>query len=156
MFMDASAMIAILAGEEGFEPLAEAIDAAAAVYASPLSMYEAAVGLARTSLIPIPAAAERVQRFLTEIGAETIDMNAEIGMAAINAFVRFGKGRHRAGLNMGDCFAYACAQNLGVPLLCKGDDFARTDIALALGRSPMGLAEARPKWKGQRRPKRKR
>jgi ribonuclease VapC len=49
-------------------------------------------------------------------------------LLALEAFDRFGKGRHPAGLNMGDCFAYACAHALGVPLLFKGDDFARTDL----------------------------
>jgi len=47
---------------------------------------------------------------------------------AIDAFERFGKGRHPAALNFGDCFAYACARRFGVPLLYKGDDFPQTDI----------------------------
>jgi ribonuclease VapC len=50
---------------------------------------------------------------------------------AVEAFDRFGKGRHSAGLNMGDCFAYACARQIDTPLLCKGNDFPRTDIGLA-------------------------
>ena len=49
---------------------------------------------------------------------------------ARRAFVHFGKGCHPAGLNYGDCFAYALARQLGEPLLCKGDDFSRTDLAL--------------------------
>lgn len=55
----------------------------------------------------------------------------EIGGGAVSAFERFGKGRHRAALNMGDCFAYACARSADVPLLFKGNDFPRTDIAVA-------------------------
>ena len=47
------------------------------------------------------------------------------------AYQQWGKGNHPAGLNFGDCFAYACARTHGVPLLFKGDDFARTDIAVA-------------------------
>ncbi|CAN5295645.1 hypothetical protein BH09PSE1_BH09PSE1_29370 [soil metagenome] len=50
---------------------------------------------------------------------------------ALEAFDRFGKGRHPAALNMGDCFAYACAKSLAVPLLYKGDDFAQTDVEAA-------------------------
>jgi len=51
-------------------------------------------------------------------------------LLAREAFMRFGKGRHPAGLNFGDCFAYALARSCDEPLLCKGDDFARTDLAL--------------------------
>ena len=47
------------------------------------------------------------------------------------AFARLGRGHHLAQLNLGDCFTYACAPSLGAPLLCKGDDFPRTDIRLA-------------------------
>ncbi len=50
---------------------------------------------------------------------------------ARGAFSRFGKGRHRAALNYGDCFSYALAISLGEPLLCKGDDFIHTDVSLA-------------------------
>jgi ribonuclease VapC len=53
----------------------------------------------------------------------------EIGHAALQAFARYGRGRHPAQLNMGDCFAYACARARNVQLLYKGDDFARTDLA---------------------------
>jgi len=56
---------------------------------------------------------------------------AEIGQTAVQAFERFGRGRHPARLNMGDCFAYACAKTLAVPLLFKGDDFSQTDVAVA-------------------------
>jgi len=53
-------------------------------------------------------------------------------VAALEAFARFGKGQgHRAGLNMGDCFSYACAKMRNVPLLCKGNDFIHTDLSLA-------------------------
>lgn len=51
-------------------------------------------------------------------------------MIAREAFVRFGKGLHPAALTFGECFAYALAKTMGEPLLCKGDDFARTDLAL--------------------------
>lgn len=57
-----------------------------------------------------------------------IEIGAREATMAVNAFARFGKGLHPAKLNMGDCFAYACAKTHGVPLLYKGDDFALTDI----------------------------
>ena len=57
-------------------------------------------------------------------------IDREQGQLARSAFSRFGKGRHRAGLNYGDCFAYAAAISLGEPLLCKGDDFTHTDVPI--------------------------
>ena len=69
-----------------------------------------------------------VSDFLTDSRAEITE---EVGRDAIRAFDRFGRGRHPARLNMGDCFAYACARSLAVPLLFKGDDFSQTDIAVA-------------------------
>src|SRR5205814_375064 len=72
-----------------------------------------------------------IGNLLSGVRAEIIPIDAEIGRAAIKAFDRFGRGRHAARLNMGDCFAYACAQTLAVPLLFKGDDFSQTDVAIA-------------------------
>ncbi len=60
---------------------------------------------------------------------QIVPITAEIGRMAVEAFARFGRGNHPARLNLGDCFAYACARNLGVPLLFKGTDFSQTDIA---------------------------
>jgi ribonuclease VapC len=68
--------------------------------------------------------------FLTEVNATEISIDQEIGVSAMKAVQTYGKlVRHPAQLNMGDCFAYACAKSLGAPLLYKGEDFARTDLA---------------------------
>jgi ribonuclease VapC len=72
-----------------------------------------------------------VDKLLPEIGALIIPVDGAIGAIALDAFARFGKGRRPAALNMGDCFAYACAKARGQPLLCKSDDFGRTDALLA-------------------------
>jgi ribonuclease VapC len=61
-------------------------------------------------------------------GVEFVPVDREQGSLARRAFSRFGKGRHPAGLNYGDCFAYALARHLGEPLLFKGDDFVKTDV----------------------------
>src|SRR3954463_5644303 len=61
-----------------------------------------------------------------------VRVDGEMGEAAADTFRRFGKGRHPAKLNYGDCFAYALARTRALPLLYKGDDFARTDITSAL------------------------
>jgi ribonuclease VapC len=96
-----------------------------------MAIFEAAAGLARIANGPVTDALALVDRFLSEISATVVAIDRDTGFAAVAAFDRFGKGRHAAGLNMGDCFAYACAKQLNASLLCKGNDFPRTDIGLA-------------------------
>ena len=69
--------------------------------------------------------------FLQEAGVTVIPFGEQHWRASVEAYTRFGKGRHAAGLNFGDCLAYATARMAGQPLLCIGDDFARTDLVLA-------------------------
>jgi ribonuclease VapC len=69
--------------------------------------------------------------FLRSARAEAVTFTEEHLDAAIDAFLRFGKGRHRAALNFGDCMAYAVAAVAGMPLLYTGNDFAQTDVAAA-------------------------
>ena len=76
-------------------------------------------------------AIERLQGLLSEIDARTVEFGSEHWREAIAAFARFGKGRHPAGLNFGDCISYATARVAHQPLLAKGDDFPLTDIELA-------------------------
>ncbi|HLI21395.1 MAG TPA: type II toxin-antitoxin system VapC family toxin [Stellaceae bacterium] len=131
MFLDASAIVAIIAREADGGALAGRLMRAGGIYVSPICIYEAVLGLARKQNCTLADAGRLVDRLIEELRAEAIAIDADIGSAAIAAFERFGKGRHPAGLNLGDCFAYACARHLGVPLLCKGDDFQQTDIAIA-------------------------
>ena len=69
--------------------------------------------------------------FLRTIGAEMVPVGEEHMLLARDAAVRFGKGRHPAGLNFGDCFSYALAVAAGEPLLFVGEDFGRTDVIVA-------------------------
>ena len=69
-----------------------------------------------------------MQRLLSQTQSSVVAVGDAECRLALDAYARFGKGRHPARLNMGDCFAYACARSHGVPLLYKGDDFALTDI----------------------------
>jgi ribonuclease VapC len=130
MFLDASAIIGILAREGDAGALAARLGQAVEVHTSPIAIYEAVLGLARTGNISIDAAETLLDRFLLEVGAQIVPITAKIGRDAIRAFYRYGKGRHAANLNLGDCFAYACARDLDEPLLFKGDDFPRTDISV--------------------------
>lgn len=131
MFVDASAMVAVLADESDRDVHWTKIDAAAQVLLSPISIYETVVALMRISNGDFQEASSIVDEFSKRHGVLIIPINAEVGAIALQAFARYGKGRHRAALNMGDCFAYACAKVHRVPLLCKGDDFKLTDIKLA-------------------------
>jgi ribonuclease VapC len=74
---------------------------------------------------------ERLARFFQLTGAEIVPVSVQQSELAVEAFRRFGKGRHPARLNIGDCFAYALAKATREPLLYKGGDFALTDIAAA-------------------------
>lgn len=144
MFVDASAIIAILSEEPDGPEIASRIEKAASVSCSPIVRYEAVVGFARSKWsalhgknTPISAdfmaqAEQVVISFLTQIGAEERPITSEIGTAAIRAATRFGRGTgHPAKLNFGDCFSYACAKSAGVPLLFKGEDFTHTDVEVA-------------------------
>ena len=77
-----------------------------------------------------PTGAQVFDRFLRRSAIEVAPVDGELAREALTAWRRYGKGRHAAGLNFGDCFSYALAQSTGEPLLAKGDDFPRTDVVL--------------------------
>jgi ribonuclease VapC len=131
VFVDASAIIAILTYEDEKTHFELKLKGAEAVITSPMAIYEAVVGVARKLSCSISEAQSAVSKFVTETEARIASIDEAIGDAALVAFDKFGKGRHRAGLNMGDCFSYACAKTHRVPLLFKGDDFVHTDVRIA-------------------------
>ena len=77
-----------------------------------------------------PRGKTALARFLQENSVQTVTFDEAHASAALDAYSRFGKGRHPAALNFGDCCTYAIASLAGEPLLCTGDDFARTDLLL--------------------------
>jgi len=140
-FLDASAIVAAL-GRESDGPSFEARIASMdrPLYVSSLVRFEAMLSLARKKATPgrrptvgqLAEARDVVDDFITALGAHDVPIDAAIGERAMEAAMRFGKVvGHPAQLNVGDCFHYACAQANGVPLLYKGDDFAKTDIEAA-------------------------
>jgi ribonuclease VapC len=131
MFVDASALVAVLVREAEATDFALRLRRASVRYTSAVAAYEAALAISRVRRVTPAYAQGLVDRFVAGTPIQSIPITAEIGRLAVEAFARFGRGNHPAQLNMGDCFAYACARSLGVPLLCKGDDFPRTDIRLA-------------------------
>lgn len=131
IFLDASAMVALLGQEALGARIAQALDAPDDFITSPIAIWEATVAVARNSHMSVDEAQRMVIDLLAAVKAETVPIGAAEMSEAILAYQHFGKGRHPAKLNMGDCFAYACARTQRAELLAVGDDFARTDIRLA-------------------------
>ena len=138
MVIDASVIIAVLKQESDAAHFEAAIDAGRGrLLISPLAIYEATLGLARargrgekSTRRDIELARAAVRAFVEDNSVREVDVTPEIGTRAIEAAAVYGKAvGHPADLNFGDCFAYACAKTHAAPLLFKGDDFAKTDIA---------------------------
>lgn len=131
IFVDASAIVALITREPDADLLRSKLETSAVRSTSPIAVYEAALAIARKgSMTPIEAN-KLVTDFLTAANISSSSVNESMAATALLAFERFGKGRHPAKLNMGDCFAYASARSTGSKLLFKGEDFSQTDIEVA-------------------------
>lgn len=127
--VDSSAIVAILTGEPEQAAFRSLLDAAPAAFCSSASFVETFMVLsARITELT----ASELDEALRTIKVELVPFDAEQAVLAVEAFARFGKGRHPAKLNLGDCFSYALAKSLNAPLLYKGEDFGLTDIAAAV------------------------
>ena len=128
MILDSSALVAIFYGEPEADDLVERIDKAEAVRISAANFVEFFMVIEGQLGAE---AARQADTFFRRAGIVIEPLTVEQAHLARQAFVDYGKGRHKAALNFGDCFAYALARATGEPLLFKGDDFARTDIEAA-------------------------
>ncbi len=130
MVLDTSAVSAILFGEP------EALAFCRAIEADPVRLVSAAT-LLECALVVESRQGEpggrELDLMLHRAGVDVVAVTAAQAEIAREAWRRFGKGRHPAGLNFGDTFAYALSRSSGEPLLFKGRDFAQTDVAVALG-----------------------
>jgi ribonuclease VapC len=128
VILDASALIAIALDEPEREMLVAKVNAAGAIAVGAPTLVEAGIVLSAR-------AGQDASAVLVELLAAADAVIIEFGQGhwrvAVSAWGRFGKGRHPAGLNFGDCLAYAAARVAGEPLLAKGNDFTQTDIPLA-------------------------
>lgn len=129
MVIDTSAIVAMLADEPEATRLEEAVAHDPVRLMSTASYLEAAIVI--ESRFGEPGGRE-LDLWLHRAGVELIAVAADQAETARIAYRRYGKGRHRAGLNFGDCFAYALAKVSGQPLLFKGDDFSHTDISAVM------------------------
>ena len=128
MIIDSSAVCAILFGEADTRRYEEAIASADVRRMSAGNLLEAAIVVESRSG---PLGGDQLDALIERAAIEVVPVTAEQVTAARRAWRRFGKGRHRAALNLGDCLAYALAEATREPLLFKGDDFARTDVEAA-------------------------
>jgi ribonuclease VapC len=128
MIVDTSAVIAMLFGEPEAASFAHVINASPKRRISAASWMEAALVADNRSDL----AAAEFDAFMERLGLEVMPFTIEQARRARDAHRRFGKGRHPAKLNLGDCFSYALAQERNEPLLFKGDDFAQTDVKAAI------------------------
>ncbi|MGH9189146.1 MAG: type II toxin-antitoxin system VapC family toxin [Acidimicrobiales bacterium] len=127
MIVDSSAIVAILLRQPGFEGVLDLVEPATPLGIGAPTLAE--TGLVLTARLGLPARS-LLARFLDESDMAVVPFGRQHWDVAVGAFARFGKGRHRAALNFGDCLTYAIARLADEPLLCLGDDFARTDLAI--------------------------
>lgn len=128
VFVDTSAIVAIILGERDAPGLADALEAAERRLTSPAARVETCMVLASRLDLPPLEAQDLFDDFASQSGVAEVSIDEGVGRLAVECFERYGKGRHPAGLNFGDCLSYACAKAHGAALLFKGGDFAQTDV----------------------------
>lgn len=129
MIVDTSAVLAILFNESDAERYARAISEADSRRMSAANFVEAAVVVEAQTR---DSGSRQFDAFFRRAGIVVEPVTEEQAHAARQGYTDFGKGRHAAGLNFGDCFAYALAKVTGEPLLFKGGDFTKTDVKAAV------------------------
>jgi ribonuclease VapC len=128
LILDSSAVVAAILGEPEAERLLRRLATATELAIGAPTLVEATIALSHRLG---PVASSLIERFLGEIEVAVLPFEERHWRAAIEASRRFGKGRHPAALNFGDCMAYATARVAGRPLLVTGHDFSQTDLLLA-------------------------
>lgn len=129
MIVDTSAIVAILLREPGYERLVEALAEEAAPGVGTPTLAE--TGIVLGSRLQ-RSATSKLSRFIQEFGLVEVPFGEAHWRTALDAYMQFGKGRHPAALNFGDCLTYAIAHLANEPLLFVGKDFTHTDIRPAL------------------------
>ncbi len=131
IFIDASALVSMIAREADCFVLADRMSVSSTPSCSAISVWETFAALSHSYGFSSINARREIEIFRKDFGVKLVSIGeTEAELAAI-AYAKFGKGRHPAALNMGDCFAYACAKANKAKLLFKGDDFSKTDIGVA-------------------------
>lgn len=129
MIVDSSAIVAILLREPGYELMLSSVEQAETAKAGAPTLAD--TGIVLVARLGVPGKT-LLARFIAESGLSVVPFGTEHWPVAVDAFARYGKGRHPAALNFGDCLTYAIARLADEPLLCKRNDFAQTDLRLVL------------------------
>jgi len=130
IFIDASALTSIIVGEDDANLLERRLDNEPGPCTSAIALWEAALAVSRIKKVGVEAGWAEVERFVNGGNLVVRDIGRSEAVVAIDAQRRYGRAsKHPAKLNMGDCFAYACAKTNKASLLYKGDDFIHTDLA---------------------------
>jgi len=129
-FVDASVVVAILGREEDWREMADLLELYPRRLWSPVSHWECVPALVKRLRRSESSVRALLTDFIQDNAFELVAIGEREAAVALDAHAQYGKGSgHPAQLNMGDCFAYACARTNGARLLYKGDDFAKTDLA---------------------------
>jgi ribonuclease VapC len=129
MYVDASAIVAVLIGEADGSQLLARIEESRSPFTSIVTKVEAALAIGR-AMGDVKTGADLVDAFLDQLDVRVDAVPVDLYESIMQAAARYGKGTgHPARLNFGDCFSYAMAKRAGVPLLYKGNDFSKTDLA---------------------------
>lgn len=128
MILDSSAIVALFFKEPGYESLRHKLADAEVLAISAATLVETAIVLSARLKTD---ARGSLARFIEENGVIVIPFTEGHYGIAVTAWLKYGKGRHPAALNFGDCLSYATARAAEMPLLCVGDDFPQTDLMLA-------------------------
>lgn len=130
ILVDASALVAIMTLEQDCDALIDALDQHERKLYCATGAWEAVRAVARIRLVDIAEAGQAIHRWFEDLGFQLVPIGEAEERLAVEAHRLYGKGTgHPARLNMGDCFAYACAKANNARLLYKGDDFSYTDLA---------------------------
>ena len=127
LVVDTSAAVAVILGEPGGDELTAYLQDALDRLMPAATRVELGIVIEARLW---PGGQDIVDRFLRDARIEIVPVDSELAARAMSGWRRYGKGRHRAGLNFGDCFTYALAEQTGHPVLCTGDDFAATDVTV--------------------------
>jgi ribonuclease VapC len=129
MFVDSSAVVSMVVDETGSDEFLACVARSKSTMIAAITQVEAAIAVGRYHNRDYGFGASQVAEFVERAEIKVLDMPADIVGDVLEAYRRYGKGTgHRAQLNFGDCFSYAFAKRLKVPMLFKGEDFSRTDI----------------------------
>ena len=130
ILVDASAMVAMATGEDEAYDFSETIDGHETRLCCAIGLWEASLAVARKQRVTVSHATRAVENLRSDYDLTVVTIGEDEAGLALLAHRRYGKGTgHAAKLNMGDCFAYACAKANGARLLYKGNDFIHTDLA---------------------------